>query len=207
MTDVYCPAVTSGLKQMRTSFNFAGHGPDDLTGCCQEPIAVAYTGSEDHYRALDSAMEANQLNQGAANASLADIREIRENEKVKLPRDLNQVSYTLQRFAVLVHVLFQGPGITNPFVKAMWTLANTFGTRLPVNLNQHQLLRGTLVSYDVYPAHIVRHVQITMYERVPSSHAGHGRGNTRTAGFLQTAPESWEGILPDLTRLAHSHHR
>lgn len=162
MTDVYCPAVTSGLKQMVTSFNFAGHGPDDLTGGCQ-PFLVAYTGAEDHYRALDSAMEANQLDQGAANATLADIREICEKEKVKLPHDLNQVSYTLQRFAVLVHALFQGPGVVNPFVKTMWTLVNTFGNRLPVYLNQHQLLRGT-PWHEVYPAHIVRHVQIMVYE-------------------------------------------
>ena len=82
---------------------------------------------------------------------------------MKLPRNLNQVSYTLQRFAVLAHVLFQGPGVVNPFVKAMWTLANTFDTKLPVYLNQHQLLQGTL-WYDVYPAHIVCHVQITIYE-------------------------------------------
>ena len=50
-------------------------------------------------------MVANQLDQGTANASLADIRDIREKERVRFPRDLNQVSYTLQRFAVLAHTL------------------------------------------------------------------------------------------------------
>ena len=160
--DVYCPAVTTGLKQMVSSLNFAGHGPDDLTAGCQ-PFLVTYTGAEDHYRAMDRAMVANQLDQGVANASLADIREIRDKEKVKLPQDLNQVSYTLQRYAVLVHALFQGPGAANPFVTCMWKLANTFNERLPLYLNQHQVLRGT-PWYEVYPAHIVRHVQINVYE-------------------------------------------
>lgn len=58
--DIYCPVVTTGLKQLVKSLNFAGHGPDDLTGGCQ-PFLVAYTGPEDHYQALDSATEANQL--------------------------------------------------------------------------------------------------------------------------------------------------
>lgn len=160
--DIYCPVVTTGLKQLVKSLNFAGHGPDDLTGGCQ-PFLVAYTGPEDHYRALDSATEANQLDQGAANASLADIREIREKEKVRLPQDLNQASYTFQQFAVLAHTLFQGPGASNPFVGAMWTLANTFSARLPVYLGQHQLLRGT-PWYKVYAAHVVQHVQINVYE-------------------------------------------
>jgi hypothetical protein len=51
--DVYCPVVTSGLKQMVASLNFAGHGPDDLAAGCQ-PFLVAYSGTEDHYRAMDS---------------------------------------------------------------------------------------------------------------------------------------------------------
>lgn len=45
----------------------------------------------------------------------------------------------------------------------MWTLANTFSARLPVYLGQHQLLRGT-PWYEVYAAHVVRHVQINVYE-------------------------------------------
>jgi hypothetical protein len=81
--DVYCPAVLTGLKQMVASLNFAGHGPDDLTAGCQ-PFLVTYTGTDDHYRTMDHAMVAYQLDQGMANASLADIREIREKKKVKL---------------------------------------------------------------------------------------------------------------------------
>lgn len=168
--DVYSPVVTTGLKQMVASLNFAGHGPDDLMAGCQ-PFLVTYTGPEDHYRAMDNAMVANQLDQGTANASLADIREIRDKEKVKLPRDLNQVSYTLQRFAVLVHTLFQGPGASNPFVTCMWMLANTFHQRLPLYLGQHQALRGT-PWYEVYPAHVGRHVQINVYEYLQALQVG-----------------------------------
>lgn len=29
--DLYCPVVTTGIKQMLSSHNFAGNGPDDLT--------------------------------------------------------------------------------------------------------------------------------------------------------------------------------
>lgn len=78
--DVYCPAVSTGLNQMVASLNFAGHGPDDLTAGCQ-PFLVTYTGSDDHYHAMDQAMVANQLDQGMANASLADVRKIREKRR------------------------------------------------------------------------------------------------------------------------------
>lgn len=188
--DVYCPAVTTGLKQMVASLNFAGHGPDDLTAGCQ-PFLVTYTGTDDHYRAMDHAMVANQLDQGTANASLADIREIREKEKVKLPRDLNQVSYTLQRYAVLAHTLFQGPGASNPFVACMWTLANTFNERLPLYLGQHQVLRGT-PWYEVYPAHVVRHVQINVYEYLQTLQV--------SDGTTAVALPSFQGLHQSLQR-------
>ncbi|KAI2510796.1 hypothetical protein MHU86_3582 [Fragilaria crotonensis] len=54
--DLYCLAVTTGLKQMIASLNFTGNGPDDLTGGCQ-PFAVVYNSQHDHYRgALNEAM-------------------------------------------------------------------------------------------------------------------------------------------------------
>jgi hypothetical protein len=168
--DLYCPAITTGLKQMVTSLNFAGNGPDDLTAGCQ-PFLVAYTSQSDHYRALDDAMVANQLDQGTANASLADIRDIRAKEKVKLPRDLNQVSLTLRRYAILAHTLFQGPGGSNPFVKCMWLLANKFHELLPHFLGQHQALAGTPWS-EVYPAHVLRNVQINAYEYLQALQVG-----------------------------------
>ena len=160
--DVYCPAVTTNVKQLVTSLNFAGHGKDDISVGCQ-PFLVSYSGADDHYRAMDDATYANQLDQGTANPSLADIREIRDKKKIKLPKDLNHVGYTLRRYAVLAHALFQGPGGTNPFVECLWVLANVFNDLLPVYLNEHQQLQGT-AWYDVYPAHIIRHVQVNVDE-------------------------------------------
>ena len=93
------------------------------------------------------------MEQGTANASRANIRNIRENEKVKLPHDLNQVSLTLRRFAILVHTLFQGPGAANPFIKCIW----------PNYHGQHQMLTGTPWS-EVYPTHVLRQVQINVYK-------------------------------------------
>ena len=76
LPDIYCPIVTTALKQMVNSLNFAGHGPDDLSAGCQ-PFMVTYTNAEDHYSAMNTAMVAIQLDQGTTNTSLADIREIR----------------------------------------------------------------------------------------------------------------------------------
>lgn len=45
---------------------------------------------------MGNAMVANQLDQGTANASLADIQDIKDKERVKLLQDLHQVSLTLQ---------------------------------------------------------------------------------------------------------------
>ena len=61
-TDYYCPAVTSSIKQLVTGLNFAGHGQDDISGGCQ-PFLVVYSGAEDHYRSMDNAILANQLDQ------------------------------------------------------------------------------------------------------------------------------------------------
>ena len=174
LTDYYCPAVTSNVKQLTTAgLNFGGHGQDGITAGCQ-PFLVVYSGTEGHYRSLDTATLANQLDQGTANASLADIREIRDKERLNMPQDLNHVSYTLRRYAVLVHTLFQGPGATNAFVECIWRLANTFNDRLPAYLSEHQKLRGT-AWYDVYPAHIVQHVQVNVYEYLQGVQSSMGR--------------------------------
>ncbi|KAI2499470.1 hypothetical protein MHU86_14990 [Fragilaria crotonensis] len=82
--DLYCPAVTTSLKQMIASLNFVGNGPDDLGAGCQ-PFLVVYTSQAEHYRALDEANVANQLDQGTASASLADIRDIRDKESQAAP--------------------------------------------------------------------------------------------------------------------------
>lgn len=171
--ELYCPVVTTGLKQMVTTFNFAGHGGDDLMSGCQ-PFLVAYTGSGDYYRAQDSAAVAAQLvDQGSTNASLADIRELRSTEKVKMPRDLHQVSLTLQRFAVLAHTLFQGPGNGHTLlVQALWLLANSFqAKKLPLYLERYREVQGTPMA-DNYPALILRFVQINVQEHLQSVQIG-----------------------------------
>lgn len=61
--EVYCPMVTMEVKQMVASLHFAGHRPDNITAGCQ-PFLVTYTGTQDHYRAIDTAMVAGQLDQG-----------------------------------------------------------------------------------------------------------------------------------------------
>ena len=153
-TDIYWPVVTFELKQLVTGLGFVGHGQDDITSGCQ-PFLVAYNGPEDHYRAMEQATLAEQLDQGTTNASLADIREIREKERIKMPQDLNQGSYMLRRYhAILMHTLFQGPGATNPLVECVWLLANTFNDRLPGYLDEHHKLRGT-AWYNVHPAHVL----------------------------------------------------
>ena len=43
-TELYTPVVTAALKQMIVSFQFVGHGVDDLATGCQ-PFLVTYTGS------------------------------------------------------------------------------------------------------------------------------------------------------------------
>ena len=192
--DLYCPAVTTGLKQMVSSLNFAGNGPDDLSAGCQ-PFLVVYTSQNDHYRALDNATIANQLDQGTANASLADIREIREKEKVRMPRDLNHVSLTLKRYAVLASALFQGPGVTNPFVQCMWLLASAFHDSLPLYLGQLQALAGTPWA-GIYQAHVLlRHVQVNVYEYLQALQVG-GEGDAVVVPELPTFKE----LLRDLQR-------
>ena len=126
---------------------------------------------------MDDAIVANQLDQGTASAFLADICEIREKEKVKVPRDLNQVSFTVRCYAILVHTLFQGPGNSNPFVKCMWLLAINFHEQLPHFLGQHQGLAGTPWA-DVYAAHVLRRIQITAIEYLQSLAVGGAGGGS-----------------------------
>lgn len=78
--DLYRPVVITGLKQMVTSLNVADNGPDDLTAGCQ-PFMLTYTGPNNHYHALDNAMVASQLDQGMAQASLVDIRDISQRKR------------------------------------------------------------------------------------------------------------------------------
>jgi hypothetical protein len=96
--ELYCPVVTTGVKQMITSFAFAGAGLDDLSSGCN-PFLVSYAGAKAHQEANEVASVAYQLDQGGNQATLADVRSIRDKEKIRLPWDLHQVAVTLQRYA------------------------------------------------------------------------------------------------------------
>ena len=107
-TKLYTPIVTTGLKQMITGFQFAGHGVDNLSSGCQ-PFQVAYAGGTNHMQALADASIGNQLAQGEHQSNLADYCSIlREKEKVTFPRDIMEVCITINRYAVLCQILFQG---------------------------------------------------------------------------------------------------
>ena len=115
-----------------------------------------------------------QLDQGTNQATLADVRSIREKEKVKLPRDLHQVAVTVQRYAVLIHTLFQSEnGPRHPFVRPLWNLAEAFAARLPFFVERHSQHNGEV--HSSYPTRVLRHIQvraIEYFQRIASAHAG-----------------------------------
>ena len=112
-TEIYTPIVTTALKQMVVGFQFPGHGADDLSSGCQ-PFLVAFSGGQHQSQALAAASLANQLAQGEQSASLADYRTIRDSERIKFPRSVEQVCISLMRYAVLCQALFQGVGPKHP---------------------------------------------------------------------------------------------
>jgi hypothetical protein len=120
-TNLYTPVVTASLKQVVVGFQFVGMGVGNLSSGCQT-FAVSYAGGACQLQALALAEIGNQLSQGEHNVSLSDYRTLREQEKVKLPRDMMDVVITLGRYAVLGQALCQGAGPDNPFVAAMWKL-------------------------------------------------------------------------------------
>ena len=85
---------------MIVGFQFSGYGSDNLGSGCQ-PFQVAYSGGANHVATLSAANLGNQLAQGNQNANLADIRVIRDSEKLKVPTDISQTCITLHRFAAL----------------------------------------------------------------------------------------------------------
>ena len=162
-TDIYVPVVTAGLKQMITGFQFVGNGIDDLRSGCQ-PFQVSYAGSANHYRALAEANVSNQLAQGDQAASLADYRTIRDQEKIKFPRDTMEVCITLTRYCVLCQTLFQGTGPSNPFVDYMWTIASTLQNATPFITERYaQAARVSSIAHT-YFACIVRAVQVSVHD-------------------------------------------
>lgn len=163
-TEIYTPVITTTLKQMITGLQFAGHGIDDLSTGCQ-PFLVSYSGGTDYYASLAAASVGHQLAQGEQSASLADYRSLREQEKVKFPKDFLEVYITLARYAVLCQGLFQGPGAKHPFVEAMWAVAVAIHAGMPLASERlHQLARLTPAIVPTDHARIVRAVQVAAQE-------------------------------------------
>lgn len=160
---------------MITSFAFSGTGPNEHSGGCS-PFLVTYTGARALQEAHDTAATTQQLEQGSQNASLADIKAIKEKERIKFPRDLHHVSITLQRYAVLVQCLFQGLGAPHPFVGTVWALAEEFRTKLPFLLELHSNIgREHPEAHLQLPSRVLRYVQIVAIEylqRIASAVAG-----------------------------------
>lgn len=160
----YTPVITTSLKQMVVGFQFSGHGVDDLASGCQ-PFLVAYAGQAHHYSAIEAASVSNQLSQGKQNASLSDYQTIREKEKIKFPRDIDETCITLARFAVLCQCLFQGTGPAHPFVEAMWALVAGLQNGAPIVKERFYVLTSRHPAVALlYHARIVRAVQVTVHE-------------------------------------------
>ena len=191
--ELHCPVVTTKLKQMVLSFNFAGTGPDDLASG-MSPFLVTYAGAKDYYQAQEAASFTHQLDQGSQNASFADIQAIKANEKVRFPADLHQTSITLQRFAVLAQALLQGGGgAPHPFVRSIWMLANSFLNRLPFIMDRYHGLVGNPAQQH-YPSRILRTVQVLTYEYMQ-------RIASVVAGFVEVdAAPDFGPLLTDLQR-------
>jgi hypothetical protein len=85
-------------REPKPPFAFAGAGLDDLSSGCK-PSSCSYAGAKAHQEANEVASVAYQLDQGGNQATLADVRSIRDKEKIRLPWDLHQVAVTLQRYA------------------------------------------------------------------------------------------------------------
>ena len=162
-TQLYIPVVTTTLKQMIVGFQFPGHSVDDLgTGC--QPFLVAYAGKAHHLQVTTALAVADQLAQGDQSASLADIRTIREGERLKFPLNASEVCVTLSRYAVLCQTLFQGTGPRHPFVEALWKVATGLKDVEPFVTDKYNELAGVHNLTSVYYTRIARAVQVCSHE-------------------------------------------
>ena len=165
-TELYTPVVTTLLKQMVIGFQFVGMGVDDLSSGCQS-FAVSHTGGASQLQALASAEIGNQLSQGGEhNASLlSDYRMLREQEKVKFPRDMMDVVITMGRYAVLCQALFQGTDPDNLFVAAMWKLYVALQNAAPfITDRYHQQVAVFPSAANIYYPCILRAIQVNVHE-------------------------------------------
>lgn len=185
-TSLYTPIVTTGVRQMIMGFHFVGYGVDDLSSGCQ-PFQVAYAGSTHHMESVAAATLSNQLTQGEHQVSLTDYRSLRDQEKVKFPRDITEVCVTLSRYAVLCQALFQGTGAPNPLVEALWNLTAALNNAAPFIADRiQQVARAPLTTRVYYPT-MVRSVQVSVHKylqgveiNIADSHEGVERPELRT---------------------------
>lgn len=162
-TEIYVPIVTTNLKQMILGFQFVGHhGVDDLSTGCQ-PFLVTYSGGAHHIEALAVASLGNQLAQGDHNANLADIRTIREKERLRFPADINHTGITIYRYAVLCQTLFQGPGEPNTFVEAVWKFAHNMQNAAPFIVEKYLQVQAPSVASVYFPC-VVRTMKVIVHE-------------------------------------------
>ena len=162
-TQLYVPVITTTVKQVITGLQFPGHSADDLNTGCQ-PFLVAYAGKAHHLQVTSASAVADQLAQGDQNASLSDIRTIREGEKLKFPLNASEVSVTLHRYAVLCQTLFQGAGAKQPFVETLWDVATKFKNAEPFVTDKYNELASTRNITSLYYARIVRAIQVCSHE-------------------------------------------
>ncbi len=197
-TALYAPIVTTGVHQMIMGFQFVGHGVDDLGSGCQ-PFLVAYAGNASHTEALSAATLANQLTQGEHQASLTDYRALREQEKVKFPRDITEVCVTLSRYAVMCQALLQGTGGANPLVNALWNLTAALTNAAPFIADRVQQVARAPLTSRVYYVTIVRSVQVSVHEYLQSV------GVNVAEGHEGVEPVEFRTLVTDLRRGTFQH--
>jgi hypothetical protein len=184
------------LKQMMVSFQFQGHGADNLGSGCQ-PFLVSYSGNANHYLAVEAASVSNQLAQGDHNASLSDYRSIREKEKIRFPsRDVTELSITLYRYAVLCQKMYQGVGPAHPFVDAMWGLACTIQNVAPFVSERFGPLARLPQIANTYYARVLRAIQLNVHDYYLQQVAINVAGGVTGAPL----PLSFTALIQDLKR-------
>lgn len=199
-TQLYVPVVTTTVKQMIVGFQFPGHNADDLgTGC--QPFLVAYAGKAHHLRVTAASAVADQLAQGDQNASLADIRTIREGEKIKFPLNASEVCVTLFRYAVLCQTLFQGTGAKHPFTETLWDVATKFKNLEPFITDKYNELASSRNVTSLYYARIVRAVQVCSHEYLyqVATHDSDDVGGIEVPKFDAMLSELTRGTFPNST--------
>lgn len=177
--ELYAPIITTTLKQVILAHQFAGTSTDDLTTGCN-PFLVGYAGASDNAQLQEAAALGQQLEVGSHNVTLADVRTLKDKERIRFPTDVYQVSISLVRYAVLMQVLLQGGGPPHPYVQALWDLATRFHQRQPFIVEKYlEALRSG--PYATYPTRILRYVQVQgqeYFQNIASLSAGFGAVDT-----------------------------